>query len=112
MPTLQVTLQSARNLVSGGLLGTAEHYAVLSVGQQTQKSGLSKSKHDPVWDETFEFFVNPNDVLTINVYDQRHLVRDTALGTASLDLSTLTRGIPQRHQLFQCQNAYISSVGR
>ncbi|XP_072268710.1 extended synaptotagmin-2 isoform X2 [Pyxicephalus adspersus] len=100
---LIVYLDSARNLPSGKKMGsTPNPFVLFSLGHKVQESKVKYKTIEPVWEQTFTFFVhNPKrQDLEIEVKDEYH---QSAMGNLKIPLSQLLTSenmtINQRFQL-------------
>ena len=88
---LHVDLLGARNLVKTDIIGKSDPYAILKLGDQTQKTDVIKNSQNPEWNYGGDFIISPNtpDDLKINVFDKDKFGKDKSLGTTSLPVREL-----------------------
>ena len=86
---LNVHLVGATNLVRSDIIGGADPYCILGMGNQILKSKVVKKTLNPVWDEKLMFSWNGLDPLLINVMDKDVFKRDDPLGMLEFDLKPL-----------------------
>ncbi|XP_068704982.1 extended synaptotagmin-3-like [Montipora foliosa] len=95
---LRVHLVEARELVASDASligsGSSDPYAVLEVGAQTFRTETKKNDLNPVWQETFEAFVDNSEgqELQISLYDNDVTSKDTILGKVNLNICSVVGG--------------------
>ncbi|XP_075683525.1 extended synaptotagmin-2 isoform X3 [Rhinoderma darwinii] len=104
-------LDSARNLPSGKKMGsTPNPYVLFSLGHNVQESKVKHKTIEPVWEQTFTFFVhNPKrQDLEVEVKDEYH---QSSMGNLKIPLSQLlTSEDLTINQRFQLNNSGPNSV--
>ncbi|XP_073437712.1 extended synaptotagmin-2 isoform X2 [Dendrobates tinctorius] len=108
---LVLYLDSARNLPSGKKMGsTPNPFVVFSVGHNVQESKVKYKTVEPVWEQTFTFYVhNPKrQDLDIEVKDDYH---QSSMGNLKIPLSQLlTSEDLTMNRRFQLNNSGPNSV--
>ncbi|KAM6168947.1 extended synaptotagmin-2 isoform 1-T1 [Erethizon dorsatum] len=104
-------LDSARNLPSGKKINSNPNPLVhMSVGHQAQESKIRYKTNEPVWEESFTFFIhNPKrQDLEVEVKDEQH---QCSLGTLRIPLSQLLASEDMTvNQRFQLSNSGPNST--
>ncbi|XP_066441449.1 extended synaptotagmin-2 isoform X3 [Eleutherodactylus coqui] len=104
-------LDSARNLPSGKKIGsTPNPFVLFSLGHNVQESKVKHKTVEPVWEQTFTFFVhNPKrQTLEVEVKDEYH---QSSMGNLTIPLSQLlTSEDLTLNQRFQLNNSGPNSV--
>ena len=96
---LQVELLEARDLKQAdvSLIGKAssDPYAVVKIGAQSFRSAVKKNNLRPVWNETFEAFVDncEGQDLEVSLYD-KDISKDESLGDLDLSIAGLIKREP------------------
>ncbi|XP_048534842.1 BAG-associated GRAM protein 1-like isoform X5 [Triticum urartu] len=82
---IELELVSAKYLIGANLNGTAEPYAVISLGGQKRFSPMVPSQRNPVWGEAFSFLARelPAEV-TITVYDWDNVCKRKVIGSVTI----------------------------
>ncbi|KAF7021866.1 hypothetical protein CFC21_034746 [Triticum aestivum] len=82
---IKLELVSAKYLIGANLNGTAEPYAVISLGGQKRFSPMVPSQRNPVWGEAFSFLARelPAEV-TITVYDWDNVCKRKVIGSVTI----------------------------
>ncbi|XP_069815007.1 extended synaptotagmin-2 isoform X3 [Dendropsophus ebraccatus] len=108
---LIIYLDSARNLPSGKKMGsTPNPYVLFSLGHHVQESKVKHKTIEPVWEQTFTFYVhNPKrQDLEVEVRDEYH---QSSMGNLKIPLSQLlTKEELTINQRFQLNNSGPNSV--
>ncbi|KAI5055630.1 hypothetical protein GOP47_0029151 [Adiantum capillus-veneris] len=89
--TVEIELIKGHDLKDVEFLGKSDPYAVLSIGEQKQKSKIVKDGgKSPVWNESFLFEIpdGPHE-LEIALFDQEKHGGDEAMGTIMIPLNQL-----------------------
>ena len=86
--TARINLIKAADLMKADLIGKSDPYAVLTHGNQKDKTKTVKNSQDPVWNHMAEFKVPDNNARTFNieVFDSDKIGKDKSLGKLSLDI--------------------------
>merc|ERR1712155_408791 len=86
--TARINLIKAADLMKADLIGKSDPYAVLTHGNQKDKTKTVKNSQDPVWNHMTEFKVPDNNARTFNieVFDSDKIGKDKSLGKLSLDI--------------------------
>lgn len=88
---ISITVHKARNIEKKGLVGKADPYVVMQLGDQKRKSGTVSNNHNPVWHFTGLFNVYENDKnISFTVFDE-DIGKDDFLGETNLDIEELRR---------------------
>jgi len=92
-PRVRVTVTSARNLPVTEKYGLCSSYVIMAIGNQFHKTGIMDKSLDPIWNQTFEFAVQPalmqGLLMTLTVEDKSALIRDEPIGQLSIPLLQL-----------------------
>ena len=92
-PRVRVTVTSARNLPVTEKYGRCSSYVIMAIGNQFHKTGIMDKSLDPIWNQTFEFAVQPalmqGLLMTLTVEDKSALIRDEPIGQLSIPLLQL-----------------------
>lgn len=97
---LTVVLLEARGLPKADIFSNSDPFCVLSLSptfsEESQKSKSKIDTNDPVWNESFEFFVEDFSAqeLKLDFFDKGFLTR--RLGSQTLRLADLTPSHPQQ----------------
>ncbi len=86
---LCVHLHTATDLVRSDIIGGADPYCIVGMGNQILKSKVIKKTLNPRWDEKLMFSWNGVDPLMINVMDKDMFKRDDPMGVLQFDLKPL-----------------------
>ena len=87
--TAKINLIKAADLIKADLIGKSDPYAVLSHGNQKDKTKTVKNTQEPIWNHVSEFKVPDNDncrTFNIEVFDSDKIGKDKSLGKLSLDI--------------------------
>jgi Ca2+-dependent lipid-binding protein len=85
--TITLTLHRAKDIEKKGIMGKADPYAILKVGNENFRSQTVKNNHNPEWNHDIKFDVDdetPEEV-TLEVFDE-DIGKDDALGKATICL--------------------------
>ena len=88
---LGVKLLKAKDLVKSDVFGKSDPYAILSFGQQKDKTPVAKNTQNPVWNHESQFGVpdGPDQTLNIEVFDSDKIGKDKSLGKLDIDVEDL-----------------------
>ncbi|KAK0616258.1 HECT-domain-containing protein [Immersiella caudata] len=71
-PNLRVTIIAADGLAKRDVFQKPDPFAVATInGEQTRTTGVSKKNLNPYWNEGFDFKVNEDSILAVQVFDQK-----------------------------------------
>jgi len=71
-PNLRVTVIAADGLAKRDVFQKPDPFAVATIsGEQTRTTGVSKKNLNPYWNESFDFKVNEDSILAVQVFDQK-----------------------------------------
>ncbi|EFW99112.1 ubiquitin-protein ligase [Grosmannia clavigera kw1407] len=71
-PNLRVTIIAADGLYKRDVFRFPDPFAVATIGgEQTKTTSVSKRTLNPYWNESFDFRVNEDSILAVQVFDQR-----------------------------------------
>ncbi|KAK1750842.1 hypothetical protein QBC47DRAFT_406540 [Echria macrotheca] len=71
-PNLRVTIIAADGLYKRDVFRFPDPFAVATInGEQTKTTGVSKKTLNPYWNEPFDFRVNEDSILAVQVFDQK-----------------------------------------
>jgi len=78
----------AKELIKADMIGKSDPYAVLSYGNQTEKTKVVKNTQEPQWDHNaeFDFPEGNNRTFNLEVFDSDKLGKDKSLGKLTLDI--------------------------
>jgi len=96
MPTLQVKVAAARNLVAADANGKSDPYVTLTISsnkKSKQKTKVIKRTLNPEWNQDFQFTVTATDSLEVQVYDQ-DVTSDEKIGNTVVTFGELVLGQP------------------
>ncbi|KAH3679536.1 hypothetical protein WICPIJ_008585 [Wickerhamomyces pijperi] len=69
---ISVKIVAAESLYKRDVFRSPDPFGVLTVdGEQTKSTAAAKKTLNPYWNETFDFFVKENSVLSVQVFDQK-----------------------------------------
>jgi hypothetical protein len=96
MGRLRVTVVSGHNLIAKDTTGTSDPFVEAILGGQRHRTRTVPFNLNPHWGESFIFNVTNQmtETLTLIVYDYDIASRNDQLGTATVSLSHLQRGVP------------------
>jgi hypothetical protein len=87
----KVTVVDAQNLPKMDSLGKCDAYVLASLGKLVQKTKTIKSNYNPTFGETLEFRMRRSgEELLVRVMDWHRMSKDTLIGTARLNLASLS----------------------
>ena len=104
MPALKVTIVSARDLDAKDIGGTSDPFVTVTIGSVTHKTDVVKKTVNPTWNVTLNFDLPATvnaavESATFNVYDYDVMGSNDLIGSATVALGTLSRGVPERVDL-------------
>lgn len=71
-PNLRVTIIAADGLAKRDVFQKPDPFAVATInGEQTKTTQVSKKNLNPYWNESFDFKVNEDSILAVQVFDQK-----------------------------------------
>ncbi|KAL2162419.1 hypothetical protein VTH06DRAFT_7332 [Thermothelomyces fergusii] len=71
-PNLRVTIIAADGLYKRDVFRFPDPFAVVTInGEQTKTTSVSKRTLNPYWNESFDFRVNEDSILAVQVFDQK-----------------------------------------
>ena len=88
---LHIDLLGARNLIKADMIGKADPYGTLKLGDQQFKTDTVKNSQNPEWNYGVDFIIDdstPPEVL-LNIYDHDKLGKDKPLGNVALSVGDL-----------------------
>ena len=88
---LHIDLLGARNLIKADMIGKADPYGTLKLGDQQFKTDTVKNSQNPEWNYGVDFIIDdstPPEVL-LNIYDHDKLGKDKPLGNVTLSVGDL-----------------------
>merc|ERR1719219_2490196 len=86
-----LTVHKANSIEKKGLVGKADPYVVMQLGDQKVKSGTVDNNHNPVWHSTGQFTVFDLDrEIKITVFDE-DLGKDDFLGEANVSIEEVRK---------------------
>ncbi|KAJ9081967.1 Protein Aster-C [Entomophthora muscae] len=72
-----------------GLFGKNDAYAIVKVGEQTQKTNIIENAgKEATWDESFNFSIVSDDEVAIEVYDSDN-IQDDLIGLVKIPLDAV-----------------------
>jgi Ca2+-dependent lipid-binding protein len=88
--SLQFTLHKARDLQKQGLIGKADPYVAIKIGEQTIRTKTVKNNQNPEWDFDFNFDITQDspESLLLQVFDE-DIGKDDDLGEARIELAEI-----------------------
>ena len=88
---LDVKLLKAKDLIKSDVFGKSDPYAVLSFGQQKDKTPVAKNTQNPVWNHESQFGLpdGADQTLNIEVFDSDKIGKDKSLGKLDIDVQDL-----------------------
>merc|ERR1711879_134396 len=93
MPTVEVCVKGARNLLAADADGKSDPYVVIICDQQKFKTAVVKSNLNPEWNETFTIPLTSSSArLKLEVFDKDKIGSDDSLGFVDLTFQGLTQG--------------------
>eukprot|EP01094_Clydonella_sp_ATCC50884_P010802 TRINITY_DN2061_c0_g1_i1.p2 TRINITY_DN2061_c0_g1~~TRINITY_DN2061_c0_g1_i1.p2 ORF type:complete len:184 (-),score=76.44 TRINITY_DN2061_c0_g1_i1:216-737(-) len=93
MPTVNIAVKGARNLLAADADGKSDPYVVILCDQQKFKTKVVKSNLNPEWDEQFTIpLTTTGQRLKVEVFDKDKIGSDDSLGTVELTFQGLTQG--------------------
>ncbi|GIL89071.1 hypothetical protein Vretimale_16202 [Volvox reticuliferus] len=96
---LSVTVEFAKDIKNRAWIGRQDPYCILRVGNQTFRTRTAvDGGRNPVWDETFEFNVENENDLEIDIMDDE-VGRDEPLGSTSCTLAQVRLAGTDRMEL-------------
>eukprot|EP00250_Pteridium_aquilinum_P016316 c23047_g1_i1 orf=155-691(+) len=89
--TLEVLLASGHGLKSGDFFSKTDAYAIISCGNQSQKSNVARNQgSNPTWNQRFVFAVDDNvHEVAMKIMDEDFLTADDELGCVTINLATV-----------------------
>merc|ERR1711881_49413 len=87
----KINVIKAKELIKSDMIGKSDPYAILSYGNQAEKTKVVKNTQEPQWNHEAEFDVPDGNSRTFNleVFDSDKLGRDKSLGKLALDISDI-----------------------
>ena len=91
MPSLlRITAKQAKLTHDTDTVGKMDPYCVLTLNNQTKKTGVHKNGHlTPKWEEKFEFQAEINDILHYTVFEVDTGAKDDLVGEGSFTVTAL-----------------------
>merc|ERR1711936_602696 len=85
-----ITVYKARDIEKKGMVGKADPYVNITLGEQKAKSATIQNNHNPEWNfkAAFEVDENSNGDVTIAVFDE-DFGKDDSLGSTTLEISSI-----------------------
>jgi len=93
---LRILLKCGTNFLSKDINGFSDPYVIMTHGKEKFKSKIKDVTLNPVWNETHMMNIaDVNEPVKFACWDYDHIGQDDALGNTSLDIKTLTPGVPE-----------------
>ncbi|KAH8749411.1 C2 domain-containing protein [Hyaloscypha sp. PMI_1271] len=90
------TVIEARNLIKRDIFSSPDPFAVVSSGDQTKTTSIIKKTLNPDWNESFDFHVTEDNVVTVQILDNKKFKKeDQGLGVNFVrvrDITALRKG--------------------
>lgn len=97
------------------LIGKMDPYVEVIVRNTKQRTQAIRSGgHNPTWNETFSFTVDPTDLITFRIYDRDRLSRDDFIGEVFVPMSDVLSspgGLNRSYPIQSSKNGGFLTVG-
>lgn len=89
--TLEVVLAGAQGLKSGDFFSKTDAYAIVTCGNQNQRSNVARNQgSNPTWNQRFVFSVDDDACeITLKIMDEDLITADDELGCVTVPLATV-----------------------
>ncbi|KAL2260957.1 hypothetical protein VTK26DRAFT_4911 [Humicola hyalothermophila] len=97
-PNLRVTIIAADGLYKRDVFRFPDPFAVATInGEQTKTTGVSKRTLSPYWNESFDFRVNEDSILAVQVFDQKKFKKKDQgfLGVINVRIGDVIELVPE-----------------
>ncbi|KAK4240189.1 hypothetical protein C8A03DRAFT_42230 [Achaetomium macrosporum] len=97
-PNLRVTIIAADGLYKRDVFRFPDPFAVATInGEQTKTTTVSKKTLNPYWNESFDFRVNEDSILAVQVFDQKKFKKKDQgfLGVINIRIGDVIELVPE-----------------
>ncbi|KXX75367.1 putative E3 ubiquitin-protein ligase hulA [Madurella mycetomatis] len=114
-PNLRVTIIAADGLYKRDVFRLPDPFAVATInGEQTKTTQVSKRTLSPYWNESFDFKVNEDSILAVQVFDQKKFKKKDQgfLGVINVRIGDVIELIPESDGMYPPPPHSLSPANR